>query len=65
MSNKYLLDELEKNPKNVVIGGIVFNGPKTDEGFKPGLPYKKLMDLMKKASKEKLFIPKDDICFSR
>ena len=58
-----IFDRMSKK-KPIIIGTVTF-GVDLDPGdVKPGLPTDEMFKLMRKASRENLLKPKEDVCFN-
>jgi hypothetical protein len=49
---------LDQNPKNMKLGGEVFNVEPQSHEIKPGRPFVELISEFRKAAKEKIFVEK-------
>jgi hypothetical protein len=64
MQNK-ILEKLKRNERDFKIITKIFGSEQTNDGIKTGLSTAEIIKIMRKASKEKLFIEKKDAAYSR
>lgn len=65
MKQNKILEKLKKNKQDVKIITKIFGDEQTNDGIKAGLSTAEIINIMRKASKEKLFIEKEDAAYSR